>query len=98
MLHTFSEIVQAFHSAAREPGMLPDPDTQRYERPLFALRLDHNVCLPTVEGIEQRVPVFEIHTIGVCPGLLVWVLAREVDLRAYSANLPSRQREVQYFS
>jgi hypothetical protein len=32
-------------------AVLPDLDTQRCERLFFALRLDHDVCFPTVEGI-----------------------------------------------
>ena len=45
--------------------MLPDPDTQRYKRQFFTLGLDHDVRLPSVEGVEQRMPVFKIHTVGV---------------------------------
>jgi hypothetical protein len=78
--------------------MLSDPNAQRYERLLFTLRLNHHVRMPSVEGGEQRVPVSDIDRVGVRPGLLMWVLAREVDLRARSAYFPGRQREVKCFS
>ncbi len=75
--------------------MLPDPDAQRRERVLLALRLDHHVRLSAVEGGAQRLPVPGFHRVGVRPGLLREVLAPEVYLRARSPDLPGREREVQ---
>src|SRR5215203_4240767 len=68
--------------------MLPDPDTQRYECLFFTLRLDHDVRIPSVEGGEQRVPVFKIHAVGVRAGLLLRVLAGEVNLGSRVTHFP----------
>jgi hypothetical protein len=47
-----SPCLWACRSTTHRSGMLPDLDSQRCERLFFALRLDHDVCFPTVEGIE----------------------------------------------
>ena len=47
--------------------MLPVLEAQRRKRLFFALRLDHDVCFPTGEGIQHRVPVSEIDRVGVRP-------------------------------
>ena len=78
--------------------MLPNPDTQRYKRLFFTLRLDHDIRLPSVEVGEQRLPICKIHAVGVRAGLLLGVLAREVDLRSRVTHFPGRQREVECFS
>ena len=75
--------------------MLTDLDTHRDERVLFTLRLDHNVRLPPVERGEQRVPVSEVHGVGVRPRPFLGVLARQVELGPHAPRLPGRQREVQ---
>ena len=57
--------------------MLTDPDAQRRERVLLALRLYHHVRPPTLQGCEQHVPVPRIYAVGVRAGLLCGVLELE---------------------
>src|SRR5919206_4473335 len=75
--------------------MLPDHDAESRERAFLALGLDHHVRLPAVEYPEKRVPVTGVRGVGVRPGLLLWVLAGQVDFGTRSSPLPRRQRQVE---
>ena len=80
------------------PPWYPPAVCHRYEGVFFTFRFHHDVRFTAVQGFPQRVPVAEVYRVGVCAGLLLGVLAGDVELRTRSPNVPRRYREVQGFS